>query len=138
MYGKTCEKQPLSKRPKIGFQDQLSLNGSILQNFRPSLSYHLQFRPLFCLFLSGCLTQVLLHFTCENMKNNWISIFQTYLKEYKRYAPDMIFLQLRPEVKVTVTRKQYMTLNDPKMHPQTKFGIPTSNKIEDMVWTQFF
>ena len=26
MYNKTCVKQPLSKRPKIGFQDQLSLN----------------------------------------------------------------------------------------------------------------
>ena len=26
MYSKTCEKRPLSKRPKIGFQDQLSLN----------------------------------------------------------------------------------------------------------------
>ena len=26
MYSKTCVKQPLSKRPKIGFQDQLSLN----------------------------------------------------------------------------------------------------------------
>ena len=26
MYSKTCVKQPLSKRPKIGFQDQLLLN----------------------------------------------------------------------------------------------------------------
>ena len=25
-YSKTCVKQPLSKRPQIGFQDQLSLN----------------------------------------------------------------------------------------------------------------
>ena len=25
-YSKTCVKQPLSKRPKIGFQDQLLLN----------------------------------------------------------------------------------------------------------------
>ena len=28
---------------------------SILQYFRPELSYHLSLRPLFCLFLSGCL-----------------------------------------------------------------------------------
>ena len=28
-------------------------NGSILQYFRPSLSYHLSLRSLFCLFLSG-------------------------------------------------------------------------------------
>ena len=26
LYSKTCLKQPLSKRPDIGFQDQLSLN----------------------------------------------------------------------------------------------------------------
>ena len=48
-----------SKRlPKIGFQDVLSFNAgekncrmlqeSILQDFRPSLSYHLSLRPLFC------------------------------------------------------------------------------------------
>ena len=34
--------------------------GSILQYFRPSLSYHLSLRYLFCLFLSGCLRQVLM------------------------------------------------------------------------------
>ena len=34
---------------------------SILQYFRPSLSYHLSLRSLFCQFLSGCFTQVLLH-----------------------------------------------------------------------------
>ena len=26
LYSKTCVKRPLSKRPKIGFQEQLSLN----------------------------------------------------------------------------------------------------------------
>ena len=35
--------------------------GSILQYFRPSLSYHLSLRPFFGLFLSGCFTQVLLY-----------------------------------------------------------------------------
>ena len=50
-YSKTCLKRPLSERPKIGFQDQLSLNAGqkycrMLQGehsaiFRPSLSYHL-------------------------------------------------------------------------------------------------
>ena len=36
--------------------------GSILQYFRRLLSYHLCLRPLFCLFLSGRLKQVLLLF----------------------------------------------------------------------------
>ena len=35
--------------------------GSILQYFRPSISCHLPLSSLFCLFLSGCLRQVLLY-----------------------------------------------------------------------------
>ena len=42
---------------------------SILQHFRPSLSYHLSLRSLFCLFLSGHLRQVLLYSSV---------LFQTY------------------------------------------------------------
>ena len=37
------------------------LQESILQYLRPSLSYHLPLRSLFCLFLSGRLRQVLLY-----------------------------------------------------------------------------
>ena len=46
----------------------------------------------------------------------------------------MQFLETRSEVKfkVTVTRKWYATLRHPKMHPHTKFGIPTSKNIGDM------
>ena len=56
--------------PKIGFQYRLSLNAgqkycrmlrSILQYFRPSLSYHFPLRSLFCPILSVCLRQVLLY-----------------------------------------------------------------------------
>ena len=51
-YSKTCVKRPLPKRPKIGFPDKLKLNvgqkycriWSILQYFRPSLSYHLSLK----------------------------------------------------------------------------------------------
>ena len=54
---------------KIGFQDQLSLNAGqkycrmlpFLQYFQPSLSYHLSLRSLFCPFMSGRFTQVLLY-----------------------------------------------------------------------------
>ena len=56
-YSKTCLKQPLKRRPKIGFQDRLSLNAgqkfcrmlqeSILQYFRPALSYNRTLRHLF-------------------------------------------------------------------------------------------
>ena len=39
----------------------ITIQGSILQYFWPSLSYHFPLRPLFCLFLSGRLRQVLLY-----------------------------------------------------------------------------
>ena len=35
-----------------------------------------------------------------------------------------------------MTRKWYMTLNHPKMHSHTKFGIPFSNNIRYMLLTQ--
>ena len=59
-------------------------------------------------------------------------IWNSYLKEYRRYAPDsMQFLETRSEVKfkVTVTQSWYTTLRHSKMHPHTKFGIPTSNSM---------
>ena len=49
---------------------------------------------------------------------------------------DKIILKTRSEVKVKVTRKWYMTLRYPEMHPHTKFGIPNSKNIRDMLWTQ--
>ena len=64
-YSKTCVKGPSSKRPNIGFQDQLSLNAGqkhcrILSlehsaKYWPSLSYHLSLKSLFCLFLVAIL-----------------------------------------------------------------------------------
>ena len=68
-------------------------------------------------------------------------IWNSYLKEYKRYAPDsMQFLEIRSEVKfkVTVTQLWYPTLPHPKMHSHTKFEIPTSNNIRDMLRTRLF
>ena len=59
-------------------------------------------------------------------------IWNSYHKENRRYAPDsMQFLETRSEVKfkVTVTQLWYVTLPHLKMHPHTKFEIPTSNNI---------
>ena len=66
-------------------------------------------------------------------------IWNSYLKEYRKYAPDsMQFLETRSEVKVTVTQLWYTTLPLLKMHPHTKFEIPTSNDIRDMLRTGLF
>ena len=42
----------------------------------------------------------------------------------------MIILKTRSEVKVTLDRKSYTTLRHTKMHPHTKFGIPTTNNMK--------
>ena len=66
-------------------------------------------------------------------------IWNSYLKEYWRYAPDSIqFLETRSEVKFKVTETQlyYLTLCHPKMHLHTDFEIPTSNNIRDMLRTR--
>ena len=66
-------------------------------------------------------------------------IWNSYLIEYRRFAPDsMQFLETRSEVKVTVTLLWYVTLRHPKTHPHTKFEIPTSNNIRDMLRTRLF
>ena len=57
-------------------------------------------------------------------------------RENKRYAPDIIILKMRSNVKfkVTVTRKWYTTLHHPKMH-----GIPISKNMRyvlDMIILQ--
>ena len=68
-------------------------------------------------------------------------IWNSYLIEYRRYAPDsMQFLETRSEVKfkVTVTQLLYATLRHPKTHPHTKFEIPISNNIRDMLRTRLF
>ena len=71
VYSKPVLSGHPKRRPKIVFQDQILLNAGqkycrilswiILQYFQPSLSYHLSLRPLFCLFLSGRLRQILLY-----------------------------------------------------------------------------
>ena len=73
-------------------------------------------------------------------------IWNSYLKEYKRYAPNTIIIKTRSEVKVIVTgkvsgqghsdRKWYVTLRHLKINLNTKFGIPISKKIGDMHQTQ--
>ena len=65
-------------------------------------------------------------------------IWNSYLKEYRRYAPDsMQFQETRAEIKVTITVTQlwYAALPHLKMHPHTKFEIPTSNNIRNMLRT---
>ena len=68
-------------------------------------------------------------------------IWYSYLKEIRKYAPDsMQFLETRSEVKfkVTVTQLWYGTLRHPKIHPHTKFEIPISNNIRDMLRIRLF
>ena len=51
--------------------------GIMMRYFRSSLSYHLSLRSLFCLFLSGCFTHVLLYF--DIYKNNKVQALKCEL-----------------------------------------------------------
>ena len=71
VYSKTCLERPIKRRPKLFSKTDYCLMQvksiaecslwSVLQYFWPSLSYPLPLRPLFCLFVSGRLRQVLLY-----------------------------------------------------------------------------
>ena len=60
--------------------------GSILQYLRPSLSYHLSLRSLFCLFLSGRLRQVLLNIALWKLPLvlNGLKVFFLLFREEKQ------------------------------------------------------
>ena len=76
---------------QIGFQDQVfktnyclmqvksiaEREGSILQYFGPSLSYHLSLRSLFCLFLSGGFSQILLYID--------LAKYRVHVRDCERY-----------------------------------------------------
>ena len=53
-------------------------------------------------------------------------------------ADTHFLIELGSEVKVTVIRKQYTKLRNPKMYPRNKFGFPTSNLVQQMHRTRFF
>ena len=101
MYSETCLKWPLSEYQKLVFKTDYRLmqvksiagcsKGSILQYFRPSIRCHLLFRSLFCLFLSGRFTQVLLYvpFYClSRYYRKYICTARTGWDRFRVYARD--------------------------------------------------
>ena len=62
------EDQKLISKTDYHSMQVKSIAECILQYYRPSLSYHLSLRPLFCLFLSGCLSDscTLTYFTVSD------------------------------------------------------------------------
>ena len=66
-----------------------SSTGSILQYFRPSLSYHLSLRPLFCLFLS-------------------LPFYTGFTVPHKLYLLQLVEVQHEISVLITYTQKPYL------------------------------
>ena len=64
----------------------------------------------------------------------------TFMERYLTKLDSYFFIKLMPEIKVTVAAKLNIctALRDPKMFPQTKFGIPMSNNVGFMLVTRFF
>ena len=86
----------------------------------------------------------MVHDTLPSQNASTKLIWNSYLKEYISFAPDLTqILETRSEVKVTVTRKWNGTIRNSKMHLHTKlpskihlhtkFGIPTSKNIRDVL-----
>ena len=74
-------------------------------------------------------------------------IWNSYLKEYRSFAPDLMpILEIRSEVKVTVSGKWNVTIRHfkmhshtklpSKMHLHTKFGIPPLKNVRDVLQTR--
>ena len=83
MYSKTCVKQPLSKRPEIGFQDQLLLNAG--QKYCRMLPFAGQ---KYCRMLQGEHSAILLTF----IKLPFVSkIFDLSVKEWRFYTGFTVF-----------------------------------------------
>ena len=73
---------------------------------------------------------------CDTLQPQDVSTHQmwgSYVKLYRRYTPDMVPLELLPEIKVTVTHKQSGKISNSRIYLHTKFGIPMSNNIEDIL-----
>ena len=73
--------------------------GSILQYFRPSLSYQLSLRSLFCLFLSGRFTLVVLYYLYKNSFYPKLLLTQVLTKLHtsrvlRLHLPNLLFGQL--------------------------------------------
>ena len=86
----------------------------------------------------------MIHDTLPSQDASTHLIWNSYLKEYRSFAPDLMqILETRSEVKVTVIGKWNGTIRNSKMHSHTKmpskmhlhtkFGIPTSTNITDVL-----
>ena len=84
------------------------------------------------------------HHTLPSQDASTHLILTSYLKEYRSFAPDLMqILETRSEVKITVTGKWNGAVRNSKihshiklpskMHLHTKFGIPISKNIRDVL-----
>ena len=85
--------------------------GSILQYFRPSLSYHFPISPLFCRIFNGRLRQVLLYFRLRqfNAVKNWYQ-FLTAREGLILILKDFIPIFLTPRERNTLVVKLYVAI----------------------------
>ena len=72
---------------------------SILQYFRPSLSYHLSLRSLFCLFMSGRWRHVLLKYNevrGSYVRLSFMYFYKLYIYEWRRLLHSLCSLTNHP------------------------------------------
>ena len=69
-------------------------NWSSLQYFRPSFTYYLSLRSLFCLFLSGRFRQVLPYYTTESLRASKDGGFFSFVEKHALKHYVLIELQM--------------------------------------------
>ena len=78
----------------------------------------------------------MVHGTLQSQDASTYLIWDSYLKEYRSFAPDLMsILETRSEVKVTVTRKWNGTIRYSKMHLQTK--LPPKMHLHTILFLEF-
>ena len=106
---------------------------SLLQYFRPSLSYHLSLRSLFCQFLSGCFTQVLLYIsnTIRNFKRGVAILRLCCVLEH--CLPVVLLQHRRPEeIVLTWQKKCWLGCKESTQTKQSKTNSLNFRKISQV------
>ena len=86
----------------------------------------------------------------EKLFDKYYDLFRTEARGHGHSNPNMVYDTLPPQdthihqildsevkVMITMTLTWYAALHHPMMHPHTKFGIPTSSNIGDVLWTRY-
>ena len=99
---------------------------SILQYFRPSFSYHLSLRSLFCLFLSGRFTQVLLYMLLQGKHPTSYGKYSRHLKGKINFTSYVLRRALLFSLDLAISKKTGLKIVAICLSPLQRKNIDTT------------